>query len=58
MNAIETCIRERVWLEAWLATMKIQTSSSVHKSENATYHADKCLEDFDKRFPNWPKTST
>ncbi len=38
--------REYVWLEAWKIVCKV-SSPTV-----ATEYADKCLEDFDKRFPN------
>lgn len=43
-----TVSREEVWLSAWLG---VATSSNCTKMAVPTEWADKCLEDFDKRFP-------
>ena len=41
-------IRMQVWVEAWTLTA---ASDSCIKLETPTIYADKCLEEFDKRFP-------
>lgn len=47
MNNDYEITRQNVWLKAWCA---VASSQSCEYYEIATDWADKCLEDFDKRF--------
>ena len=41
-------IRMQVWLEAWTRTAQSNSCREIHIP---TSYADKCLKDFDSRFP-------
>lgn len=41
-------IRHAIWFEAWCSTVR---ADNCEKITTPTTYADRCLEDFDKRFP-------
>jgi len=51
----EVLNREAVWLTAWCA---VATSSNCHYPDSPGRWADRCLKDFDERFPRQSRSTT
>jgi hypothetical protein len=51
----QMCLAQEVWLRAWTAAVTRVTHESMFRSTDANAIADRCLEEFSKRWSMTPE---